>query len=344
MKKTLLIDIGSTNIKWTTFEGEREENVKNIFFPSKLNLNYPYFEVNVDEIVKNIFKIIENEKNIKRIFISVQMHGYLISDKNRKLLTNYISWQDERSILINYPYIIKPQNGTKLKANLPRISVYANYHLNKIIGEGNELFTLGSYLSYLLTNNNITHLTDGAPTGYYDIISGKPDNLFSLEPLIKLPKVLKDVELVGYYHGIEVYTPIGDQQTTILGLNPISNSYILNLGTAGQLCTISDDYKEKDFETRPYFNDKFLLTISGLISGNKIKDYCKDELVNVLYEDYHKALLKLPQRDLIYVTGGLIKYYRVELESVLEKLNINYIFVEEATALNGLKIIARKLS
>ena len=336
--KNLLIDIGSTNIKWTTDDNTSELKVCKTAFPKSKQLPPPYFEVQLEKIIYIIDDIINSSKNIKNIFISTQMHGYVLADQDYNPITDYISWQDERAALIEFPYIITKEQGVDLKPNLPRASVFALSQLNpEKYQKAYEFFTLGSYIAYYLTNNNATHITDAAPSGFYNVVTRQAE-----KTQFRLPVASYDVEIVGRYKGINVFSPVGDQQAAILGCGAQTDTYILNLGTAGQLCAISDTFIKGDFESRPYFFDKTLCTVTRLMGGKVIQNYQGQDLEDKLTQNYLNAIKKLPKKAKILVTGGVVNYQKQLLTEVLKNIGLPYTFNETADALNGLKILAEE--
>ena len=302
--KDLLIDVGSTNIKYCLSNNGEIGKVFKVAFPDKLNLPEPFFEVDAYEILNIILDII-NESRAERVLFSTQMHGWLLGDKTGKLITNYVSWQDTRAKNFNKELNLTAKSGVSLKANLPRASVLVTLENNiQIKNNAKVFYTLGSFIAYSLTGNNQTHITDGAPSGYYRVT-----DLKEYSDGLVLPKITNQVECVGVYNNKKIYTPIGDQQSSILGANATSEQYILNLGTAAQLCYISKEFVEGDFESRPYFNGQTLCTVTGLLGGKFIRENYNDSNVeNVLFKNYYSAMKRLPKCEKILVTGGTLNY------------------------------------
>ena len=325
--KTLLIDIGSTNIKYKLFG---IDTVKSVPFPNPIVNDELYYEVNPLSIIEIIKKII-SEESPTDVYFSVQMHGYVLMNDGIEV-TNYISWRDRRGINKTPSFTINSEYGVGIKPNLPRLSVEAQ----KV--NFNEFMTLGSYISYKLTGSNCSHITDITPTGFYNMIQMKYD----YEPY-KLPIVEKYVKKVGDCNEINIYTPIGDHQLSIYGANLDNfDGYILNLGTACQICMVYDEFISGEYETRPYFNDKYLLTITGLPGGAYIKSKeVTQELEDELVNKYRDAIQKLPKRDKIKAIGGLLNSRRELIKRVLKRLDIDYYMSNECDALIALEYVVK---
>lgn len=334
--KILLVDVGSTNIKYRlcTERGEALSQGSVPFPPPCLDDGIK-FEVPLGEIFGTVGRILaENEAD--ELFLSVQMHGFILADEAMRPLTEYVSWRDRRSIKIFPSAEIPKSSGESAKPNLPFLS------LGAIAGEQPGLykraahfFTLGSRLAYWLTGRNASHITDAAASGFYDVRTGERRN----SPYsVCLPEAAREVRALGEYRGMRVFTPCGDQQCAVFGADAESDEYVLNLGTAAQLCTVADGYLEGDFESRPYFGGGTLCTVTGLIGGGEMSRFTGDEraLENLLYDNYEGARERLPKRGGLLITGGVVGYRRETLCRVAERMKLPYRFHEGADALEGL--------
>jgi sugar (pentulose or hexulose) kinase len=289
----LLIDIGSTAIKWLLYEpGNAELRPASLPFPPRIQHPDPrIFTVDPGKInacISFILKAaLENRKEIRGIFISTQMHGHLLGDAQGNVITPYISWQDERSLMPagegntyferfkrQYPEAIFPGTGTSLKPNLPACSLYAQtYRQSEVMEAARVFYTLGSYIAYTLTGQNHCHATDAAATGFYDVEHGRENELLLRNsPYCRLeyPAMHSLVRPVGEYRGIPVYSPVGDQQAAALGCGLEPGDVLLNLGTAAQACGISECFAAGHYESRPYFHNRYLNTVTGLTGGRDI--------------------------------------------------------------------------
>lgn len=320
--KDLYIDVGSTNVKWME---SNSPTLHMVAFPPAEKDEYPYYEVCHNKIFEKIKNII-GTCNADRVFFSVQMHGYVLL-KDGKAVTNYVSWRDERGAYLEPRFELSKEYGVDIKPNLPRLSLQAQ------TVEFDEFCTLGSYLVYRLTGKNVTHITDGAATGFFNVKEQTCDKMN-----FKLPQVSYEVKAVGKYNNTLICTPVGDQQASVLGA--VGKNYegiVLNLGTAGQMCCIKNGFVSGEFESRPFFEGKTLCTVTRLVGGSLIAEKKDEELEQQLLLEYQTAKEKLPQSNNMIVTGGVTKYRKKLLCSVLDKLNVNYKFTQQCDALNGLK-------
>ena len=328
----LYIDIGSTNIKWS-----HGKTAGKIPFPAAFDAAYPRYEVRADEIFSIVLNLIDTHRP-QRAFFSVQMHGYVLLKEGREA-TGYISWRDERGKDLPPDFALTEEYGVRIKPNLPRLSLQAQSVT------ADEFCTLGSYLVYRLTGKNTTHVTDAAASGFYNVKTGARDAC-----RYRLPEAVYRVQEAGRNKDTAVFSPVGDQQASVLGAwkgRENAEGYVLNLGTAAQLCCTAEGFAAGDFESRPYFGGNTLCTVTGLPGGGYISrtigTTSAKALRETLAEAYASALKKLPPRKKIIVTGGVVHYHRILIEETLETLQKAYVLNEGADALAGLKILAEEI-
>ena len=325
----LCIDFGSTFVKFFVCEEKRIIFKDKLPFPSPLVNDGVSYEVGIEDIDGVILRIFDTAMpySPKRCFISVQMHGFIIRDENREF-SNYISWKDKRGN-VESPYIdgIDFQLcGTSLKRNLPAVKL-----LGKEFAKGCELFTLGSYISYKLTERNETHKTDGCATGFF--------NAQTLHPLeiknLTLPTVRHSVCAVGSYRGVRIYTPVGDHQASYLGCGAEEEAYLLNIGTATQLSTVCEcaNISNKKLEARPYFNEKRLLTITNLTGGEAL---FASNSTDALLRDVAQAIEELPYRGKMTVGGGGAAQAYCDVKKFCELHGIECVLAEDEIGSAGL--------
>ncbi len=338
-KKTLLIDVGSTNVKIGLYDITTKSVETTTYpFPKPLVDKDGIFEVSIDAIWELIDDIISKYLlEVEDLFLSVQMHGYILFDALNRPVTNYVSWQDQRGKSMLNLFDLSYEYGLKMKPNLPRLSIaYMEKHYNKIYQQASKVMSLGSFLSFKLTGRNITHITDAFSLGFLNVIFNE-----YVKTQLELPISTTDIICVGNYKGIKVYTPVGDHQASIYAINDL-DGYILNLGTAGQMCTIDDDMDNGPFESRPFFDHKTIKTVTGILGGKYIyNNACKTTIVEELYEAYSNAILKLPKRNHLVVTGGATKHHKAIISQALDKIQIKYYF-NDSSALDGLIKIKEK--
>ena len=259
----LLLDVGSSFIKYSFYDNGKRANseICAVPFPKPLVDDGVRYEVDRALLDEAFFRIVDEaaERECAAAFISVQMHGYLL--KHGGEFSNYISWKDRRGLAVAEGSEKRDlyENGTVMKANLPRASLMTYPAL-----AGREFFTLGSYLAYLLTGRNITHITDACAGGLFLADSGAADSPFEG---LALPVAAREIAPCGSYKGMAIYPPMGDHQVSFLGAGALEGEAVLNIGTAAQLSALTDtgDTHLDGVEYRPYFvKGRRVVTLSGL--------------------------------------------------------------------------------
>ena len=334
--KCLLIDVGSTFIKYGVYE-EKEQKIlieNKVKFPAASVNDGVRFQVPVGKIQEEIRKIFSEVKSFecKKVYFSVQMHGYVIRTPKGEL-SEYISWRDKSGDICQkrFDNVDFQRMGTSLKNNLPLVK------LPKEQAAG-EFFTLGSYIVWMLTGVNATHITDACASGFFYADSGKYNEFY---PKLQMPMVYTNIEKIGVYEGVAVYPPMGDHQISFLGSETGEEKYLVNIGTATQIsCLAEKEFEAPDCEKRPYFSKELrLYTVSGLIGGDQLFVGGKQE---ILLEEVIDALKKLPQKKEILFGGGGAKQNYGYLKNVLEPRGIKCSLTEDVIGLEGLKMVAEQ--
>ena len=330
-----MIDIGSTFIKYGVYS-ETEckfEMQSKLPFPDSVFCEGEIFLVSSQEIKDKIMEIFESvtDYQCKKVYISVQMHGYVLKSSDGTF-SDYVSWRDKSGDITDerLKNIDFNKMGTSLKNNLPIVKV-----LNK--GLQGEFFTLGSYVVYVLTGKNATHITDACASGLFYSDSGKPNEY--CKNLI-MPEVYKSVSKTGSYKGAVIYTPMGDHQTSVLGSRINSDKYLLNIGTATQISCVHDkNFCDGEYEKRPYFEDNILYTISGLVGGDRIY---KGEGKNELLAQVVESIKKLPPKNKLLLGGGGAESVYEFFKNSLSDFGVECSLAENNIGMRGLEMIANK--
>jgi hypothetical protein len=293
--QTLCVDVGSTFVKFFVYDGEKILLADRLEFPRPCLDDGIRYEVPLVEVKRTILEIFERTKalEVQRCYIAVQMHGYVLQGRDGSF-SNYVSWKDRRGD-VTHPLLQQvdfDRIGTSLKRNLPAVKLVEH-------SGGGTFYTLGSYISWLLTGRNVTHKTDGCACGFFHAQTLQP--VCAPEGL-SLPQVTHGVLPIGRFRGAQIYTPVGDHQLSFLGSGAEENGYLLNIGTATQISTLAEEYcREIPCEKRPYFDHRFLLTVSGLTGGEAL---FQGYDVQTFAEEVLAAIRRLPPKGCVMVGGG----------------------------------------
>lgn len=331
----LMIDIGSTFIKYGVYNETacNFELQSKIPFPAPCYSDGETFLVSSQKIRENILQIFDEatKYHCKKAYFSVQMHGYILKSEDGEF-SEYVSWRDKSGDITDEKVknIDFNKMGTSLKKNLPLVKI-----INK--GLSGEFFTLGSYVAYVLTGKNATHISDACASGFFYLNDGRK-NEYS-ENLI-MPEAYKEVLKTGSYNGVEIYTPVGDHQASFLGSGADTDKYLLNIGTATQISCVDDkNFPDGEYEKRPFFDENILYTITGLVGGDILyKGEGKNELLNQTIE----AIKKLPKKNKALIGGGGAETVFEFFKDSLLELGIECSLAQNNIGMRGLQMIANK--
>jgi len=286
------IDFGSSFLKFARIHalGEvcdvrRVSTVRAELEPSRAEYCLPAM---IDAIRAYIDEVMTGDVPVDGILISTQMHGYVLRSAAGD--SHYVSWQDELAMQpwgestpfeqlrqCGVPHHLR-SSGLPLKPELALCSLYARICRGEQAIAGSELFTLGSYLIAQLCGSNVTHITNAAPTGLYNLQAGAWNR-----PLLdavgfsdlRLPTVCREISPCGTYRGVPIYPDVGDQQASLLGAGLRPGQININLGTASQVAMLCDAYRDVQGsgieELRPFFGEQCLRTVSKLSGGRSLQ-------------------------------------------------------------------------
>lgn len=327
----LLIDVGSTFIKYSIYDDRADCFLlqDKMPFPSPCLDDGVHFHVPLAPIQEAILAIFQQGQKsaCQKALISVQMHGYILKNA-QGAYSPYISWRDQSGDLSDaqLQQLDLAEMGTSVKKNLPLVKLW---HTRP----DGEFFTLGSYIAHLLTGVNATHVTDGCASGFFHADTGKPN---AYAPPAKLPLVYPHVLPLGTHAGITVYTPVGDHQISYLGSGAGEDKYLINIGTATQLCCVDDaQLPAGAYEKRPYFfPGKRLYTVSGLMGGGELMQGGSRD---TLFHQLLSAMETLPRKHAILLGGGGAPQVYHTLKERFGELGISLHLIEHNIGMEGLK-------
>lgn len=308
--KYIGVDLGSSFIKAVLMDLEQGQLVEQnkMATPEKdPHENSNYFEISAKKIVEIVKHLVdgytEKYSDIEGLIISTQMHGFVYSVPEKE--DNYISWQDmrcmnkmpgkEKTYLQWMEEKITPKDmedhGVYLKPSLGICNLYTLLEENKELRRDGKLYTLGSYVIYALTGENVCHISNAAPLGLADVAhhcwNTKIINMFHLEN-VKLPRLAEnDYEICGQYNSngyfLNVHPDYGDMQIAIAGSGICAGDVVVNVATGAQVIRYDTEFKPGEYEIRPYLEGSYLYTISNMPSGRNL-----DVLIRFIKETVHK--------------------------------------------------------
>lgn len=292
----VLLDIGGSYIKSATSDSAGNlSNVVRFPVPSFLSSQDKEREISLFELSSACseainFQFLKLNEKPKGILVSGQMAGYAISDTSCNPIGHVISWQDlrvEKEVhgkttwewaKTNIPSEVKHSLGNEYRVNLPLLNIAHRLRAEEFTDYSQIKFNSllwWSIYPLLSKVRDRVHVTDAASSGLFDIQNQQWfENIYrEFELTLEFPEVTSKLSAIGLYldTSVPVFTPIGDQQASLLGTRISSTRAIVNIGTGGQVARIlqenesSSDYP--DAQIRPFFDSQFLVTVTHLPSG-----------------------------------------------------------------------------
>ena len=240
-------------------------------------------EVILDIVIEAVTKITDGS-DISAIGVTGQMHGILYLDENNAPASSLFTWQDLRGNEkfengMTYAEYLTETTGYKAATGFGLTTHFYNLKNRLIPKRAKRISTIHDYVvSHLINGIPVTHSSDAASLGFYDLRHHQFDNVALLEAGIDpeiLPKVIKNTRIAGTTSceflpdGIPVAVAIGDNQASFIGsmINP-DKSILVNVGTGSQISFITTSLKATDSgEARPLTDDEYIFVCSSLCGG-----------------------------------------------------------------------------
>lgn len=301
------IDLGTSFIKGAVLDVEARQlqHIHRLPFPHQLPSRNPLFcEFDPDEII-SVFQnllgtLVAAAPDCSGIVMCTQMHGMVLMDERGRILSPCLTWRDQRATM---PH--PSGSGTYFEVLTRRIS---RQQLSQL---GNELRpgTPSSFLFWMAEQGELepglipvsipdfvlSVLTGFAPS--IESTNGMAYGLLNLETMdwhreviealglsrLRWPTVRTPGEIVGHLklgvRSVPCYTPVGDYQCALLGSLLEMDELSLNISTGSQVSRLTAGLRLGDYQTRPFFDGKFLNTFTHIPAGRAL-----DVLVDLVSE------------------------------------------------------------
>jgi sugar (pentulose or hexulose) kinase len=292
---TLLIDIGTTNVKaGMGIAGQgvadhiRRNRMPDFIHPERKEMNPD----KVLELVKTfISEYVEEFGEPIRILVSGQMASWILTSETGEYLTNIISWQTATigSIPLykdSYGHYFDSQKET-LEGNGNENTVGVPWRglpeaLLKLRSHNQQIYfhSLCSWVVWELCNreSHLIHFTDAAATGMVSLSECSwMGNFRNLGVNVELPEITHEILEAGKLAGsrIPIYVGLADQQVSLYGVGLSQGEFAINAGTGGQVSCIKPITQDTLCKTRPYFHGQFLQTYTHIPSGRFLEQILK---------------------------------------------------------------------
>ena len=287
--KILGIDIGTTTVTALILDTDTKSVAKSCTLKNDSFIEGKSFEKLQDpqkiiETVKSAVKDVTADNTPDAIGVTGQMHGILYLDKDYKPCSPLMIWQDERGNLLyengeTYAQYLTRATGIKAATGFGLTTHFYNIKNGLVPENAVMLSTIHDYLVSLLTEKKpVTHSSDGASLGFFDLeklcFDDKALGIAGIDKAF-LPDVVAGTECVGTTKcdflpdGIPVAVAIGDNQASFLGsVADPEESILVNVGTGSQVSFMTKStVAPAGGEIRPLTEDKYIYVGASLCGG-----------------------------------------------------------------------------
>ncbi len=298
------IDLGTSFIKAGVLDLEslQLKQVRRVPFPNPLP-GYPalYREFDPNSVlaaVKAVLKeIAPYAEDCEGVVMCTQMHGVVFTTERGEARSNLTTWQDQRVLEAHpsgtgtYFDVMKAQLtgseirqlGNELRPGLP-IGLFFWMAEQGLLPDQ-------SLIPASLSDFVIANLSGKRPST--EITNAMALGLLNLETLdwhqavigklgltrLRLPTIKEHGAVTGWLdwgtRQIPCYTPIGDYQCAILGALLQSDELSLNISTGSQVSMLKPKAEFGNFQTRPFFDGQFSITITHIPAGRALNALVK---------------------------------------------------------------------
>lgn len=304
----LALDLGTTFIKGAVLDLDHLclRHIRRQPFPNPLpNLPPLFYEVDPHLLVATVRALLTELLALapacEGIVMCTQMHGMVLCTAQGEALSNVITWQDQRS-LTPHP----SGQGTHLAQILERTTAQAQLEVGHEIQPSRPV----CYLYWLAANDRlpqaevipaaladfvIANLAGAAPT--IELTNAGAHGTLNLTTMqwhegilaplglahLRWPTIhpfgppVATVQIAG--RALPCYAPVGDHQCAVVGALLAPDELSLNISTGSQVSLSTNQLALGDYQTRPFFDGRFLNTVTGIPAGRAL-----NHLVNLLTE------------------------------------------------------------
>lgn len=294
--RCLGLDLGSTTIKGAVLDLETAtlSHFQSVPFPAPIEGLAPgWHEVHLGEILSAtrlvLEKLNQTAPDATNLFICSQMGGLVLSDDLGTPLTHYLSWRDQRTLAEHSnggSLLEETRNrlgeewltrmGGELKPGSATSLLFWLAQKDKLPPQGTAS-SLGEWVVANLTNNSL-FMHPSMAIGLLDLTIG--DWAYgAFEKLglssLKWPQIPKDFVPVGTVNvgstKLLVHPALGDQQCALFGVGLLPGELSINASTGSQVSRLNAHFNPGPFQSRFYFDDWKLDTITHIPAGRSLK-------------------------------------------------------------------------
>jgi len=299
------IDLGTSFIKGAVLNTQslRPEGVEREPCPDFLpGLPAVFREYDVALVLSRVRALLERLAPLaapcEGILWSTQMHGLVLVDEGGQARSNLITWLDQR---VNLPHPSgvgsyfdvlvarltaeerRELGGTELRPGLPVGSLFWMVENGQLPAGKLMPVALADYVAAALTGERpVTDLSNAQAHGALNLHTldwhrGVIEKL-GLSGL-SWPQIRPHGEVIGHMDlagkRVPLFTPVGDFQCAAAGALLEPGELWLNISTGSQVSLLLDKPELGPFQTRPFFDGRYLATVTTIPAGRALNALVK---------------------------------------------------------------------
>jgi len=293
----IALDLGTSHIKGAVIDLEPMAlaHICRAPFPSAVpGLPPLFFEIDPGQIVAAVRQVIgellPHAPHCAGVVMCGQMGGLVLTSERGQPLSNYISWRDQR-LLMSAPGF----ESTYFDRLLERLGPAEQRQLGREVRPGLPI----SYLFWLVAEKKLPATSAIAAT-LTDFVCA---NLCGTAPAMHMSQAVGalNLETLDWHHGVfsrlglesvgwpslrdvrdEVgrleldgvslpcYAPVGDHQGALAGVSLGYDELSINISTGSQVGLLTRKLEPGDYQTRPFFDGRFINTITHIPAGRSL--------------------------------------------------------------------------
>jgi sugar (pentulose or hexulose) kinase len=293
------IDLGSSFVKGAVLDLEALElrHLERRHFPEPIpGLNPAFREFNPAEIVAVtralLDRLLEHASDAAGLVLCSQLHGMVLTTEDGQAVSNAINWQDQRAL---QPFPGGPgsyfdevncrltpeerrQLGNEPRPGVPLCYLFWLARNNLLPGDASVVASLPNFV--------VASLCGARPTS--DVTNAFAHGALNVETLgwhrpvieklgldrIVWPEIVPQGAVVGTYRAaspaLSVFAPVGDYQCSQVGAFLEEGELSVNISTGSAVIQLARGCEFGDFQTRPWFDGRFLKTITHIPGGRAL--------------------------------------------------------------------------
>ena len=289
------VDIGSSSLKGAILDLDQ----LTISMPERIAAPKPlpglptwHFEIAPLEIVSAarelITSLVRSIDDCAGIVCCTQMSGVILVQTDGTPVSNYISWRDQR-VLESHPTrdgtyydvvrrLLSPEDLERLGECRPGSPTSLLFWLaeNGLLSPNVTPLCLADFVAMQLAGAPpCTEYTNAV--GALDLNTGSwHQEAFSILGIADLswPPLCTPHHAIGEFMvdnvAIPFFPAVGDQQCALVGAQLSEGELSINVSTGSQLSEVFDTYRPGEYQVRPYFDGRYLNTITHLPAGRSL--------------------------------------------------------------------------